>query len=129
MIGTIDFRHDMRNDIVIATPNWKIETKEDCEVWTRQYDDYFARFCRPMDVIFVLDDFVVTSGIISEWGEYRAKMVKAYTRFSYRVHSKSLVNIIVKTSAIRHKASSEVADSVEDAIAAIKIQRAEAGIR
>lgn len=129
MIGTIDFKHDVQNDIVIATPHWEIETKEDCEVWARQYDDYFGRFYRAVDTIFVLDDFVVASAIISEWGEYRAKVVKAYTRFSFRVHSKSLVNIIVKTSAIRHKASSEVADSVEDAIAAIKAERVKSGIR
>lgn len=129
MIGTIDFKHDVRNDIVIATPHWKIETKEDCEVWAQQYADYFGRFYRPVDTIFVLDDFVVASAIISEWGEYRAKVVKAYTRFSFRVHSKSLVNIIVKTSAIRHKASSEVAGSVEDAIAVIKAERVKSGIR
>lgn len=129
MIGTIDFRHDVENDIVIATPNWKIETKEDCEAWARQYGDYLGRFYRPMDVIFVLDDFVVTSAIISEWGEYRAKVVTTYTRFSYRVNSKRLVNIIVKASAIKHNASNEVADSVEAAIAEIKAQRVKAGIR
>ncbi|MFY9261499.1 MAG: hypothetical protein WAO71_13440 [Gallionella sp.] len=129
MIGTIDFRHDVENDIVIATPNWKIETKEDCEAWTRQYADYLGKFYRPVDIIFVLDDFVVTSGIIAEWGEYRAKVVTSYTRFSRRVHSKSLVNIIVKASAIKHNASNEVADSVEEAIEAIKAQRVNAGVK
>lgn len=129
MTGTINFKHDVENDIVVSTPYWKIETQEDCEVWFKQCEDYFGRFHHKVDVVFVLDDFVVTSQIIREWGEYRARMLKAYVRFSYRVHTANLINIILKPSAIKHNVSLDVAESVESAVALIQADRAKAGIK
>ena len=44
MKGTIEFKHDLKNDIIIATPNWNIETAEDCEVWFNQWAEYLKKF-------------------------------------------------------------------------------------
>jgi hypothetical protein len=47
--ATIEFVHDQANDLLIATPRWRISTQEDCEVWYRQWVDYLTPFARRMD--------------------------------------------------------------------------------
>ena len=124
MTGKIDFRHDTGNDVVIAIPHWKIETEDDVHLWFEQYQSYFKRFGRKMDFIVVLDDFAVAPAIGARWGEYRARVLKEFTRFSFRVHSNTKVKLFVNTSGVRYDVGREEADSVEDAIAGIKAARA-----
>jgi hypothetical protein len=125
VIGTIDFQYDAVNDIVIATPHWKIESQADCERWLNQYEAYFSQyFDRPMDMIFVLHDFTINSQIMTVWGEYRIKLITRYIRFYYLVHPKPIVNIASSISAIKYKNPSGEADSIEHAIAAIQADRA-----
>ncbi len=126
--GTILFQYDENNDVVIAIPNWKIETQADCEVWFKQYMDYLTPFKRKVDMIFVLDDFAVTSQIIKVWGEYRTDLVKNHIRFSYRIHLNTLIKVIIKSGALKYNAASQDADSIEGAIAGIKAARLAAGI-
>lgn len=33
MSGTIDFQYDRDNDIIVAVPHWKIQTREDVLTW------------------------------------------------------------------------------------------------
>ena len=128
MKGTIDFKHDTINDVVIAIPKWNIQTKEDCEVWYKQWEDFLSKFNRKMDAIMVLNDFNVESGIAAEWGEYRAKLINNYTRFSYRVNPNLVTGIFIKTSGVRYNASSKEANSLESAIHAIKEDRKKSGL-
>lgn len=128
MAGTVEFRYDAENDVIINISHWRIETREDCELWLKQYADYYAPFGRKMDSIAVLDDFVVSSKITNVWGEYRMNLVKNYLRFSYRVHFNSLVKIIVKSDSLKYNAASQDANSIEGAIEGIKAARLAAGI-
>lgn len=127
--GTVQFQYDAENDVVIAIPNWKIETQEDCDVWFKQYTDYLTSFGRKVDMIFVLDDFAVTSQIIHVWGEYRTNLVKNHIQFSYRIHLNALIKIIIKSGSLKYNAASQDADSIEGAIDGIKASRAKAGIQ
>ncbi len=119
MPGTIDFRYDEQNDIIIATPHWKIATEADVLAWFGQYERYMKRFPGKMDFVFVLDDFDIHPSIGAKWGEYRAKIHQRFTRFNYRVHSRRDVKLFVNTSGVRYNVSTEEAASVEDAIQGI----------
>jgi hypothetical protein len=119
MAGTIHFQYDEQNQIVIATPRWKIDTEADVIAWYGQYERYMRRFPHKMDFIVVLDEFDVSPLIGSKWGEYRAKLHKQFTRFNFRVHSKRDVKLFVNTSGVRYNVSTEEAASVADAIQAI----------
>jgi len=128
MTGIINFKHDTINDIVIATPHWKIETSEDCKVWYDQWVDYLKKFNRKVDCIMVLDDFSISGEIAAEWGEYRAKVIKDLTRFSYRVNPNLLTGIFIKTSGVQYNASSKEAKTLDSAVEAIKEERLKAGV-
>jgi hypothetical protein len=119
MRGTIDFHHDEVNDLVIATPHWKITSEADAIAWYGQYERYMKRFGRKMDFVVVLDDFEVLPSIGAKWGEYRAKVHHEFMRFSYRVHSSRDVKLFVNTSSVRYRLSNDEAASVEDAIQGI----------
>jgi hypothetical protein len=119
MPGTMDFKHDAAHDIIIATPHWRIVTKQDCEVWASQWETYLAGFKGKVDCIMVLDEFHVDPAIASEWGEYRAKINIAYIRHSYRVNADPTVKLFIKTSGVRFNAAKGEAPSVEDAIEGI----------
>jgi len=123
MRGKIDFRYDRVNDIIIATPHWKIETPEDVVEWFGQYEAYMGRFHRKMDFIVVLDDFEIGPKIGVFWGEYRAKLLSTYTRHNIRVHSNNRVKLFVNTSGVRYSVATEEAATVEDAVEAIKAAR------
>lgn len=128
MKGTIDFKYDEENDVVIAIPHWKIETKEDCEIWYNQWVEYITSFKRKMDAIMILNDFYVKASYSVEWGQYRTKILKEYTRFSYRINPDLATGIFIKTSGARYNASTKEASSLEAAINAIQNDRKEAGI-
>jgi hypothetical protein len=121
--GTIDFKYDSENDIVIATPHWNIETKEDVLTWFGQYEAYMKQFHRKLDFIVVLDDFRIGPSIGVLWGEYRAKVHQRFARFNYRVHSNNRVKLFVNTSGVRYDIATEEAATVEDAVEGIKAAR------
>jgi hypothetical protein len=127
MPGTIDFRYDAAKDIVIAIPSWRIVTKEDCEVWFREWQSYLMKFKRKIDCIVVLDDFHVDPAIAPAWGEYRAKLNIDYFRHSFRVNPDPTVRLFCKTSGVRFNAAAAEAPSLEDAILGILDARKRAG--
>lgn len=126
MKGRIDFHFDQANDVIIATPHWKIETEEDAKEWYQAYVAFMSRFPRKMDFVAVLDDFEIAPAIGGVWGEYRAKIHQQYTRFSYRVHSNTRVKLFVNTSGVRYNVATQEAATVEDAIEGIKAARMQA---
>jgi hypothetical protein len=128
MKGSIEFKHDENNNIFIATPKWHIETKEDCELWYKQWSDYFSKLENKADVIVVLDSFKVEASIATEWGEYRAKLNNNFFRISYRVNPDLMTGIFIKTSGIKYHAQTKEAKTIESAIFAIKEERKKAGI-
>jgi hypothetical protein len=76
-----------------------------------------------MDCVMVLDDFHIEPTIASKWGEFRAKLIKELTRFSFRVHADQTVKIFVRTSGMRFNAATNEAETVDDAIAGILAAR------
>jgi hypothetical protein len=129
VVGTVDFKHDVHNDVVIAIPRWHMETEEDCRIGFGQCDEYFRQFNRKMDVIFVFDYFTMSCQVMSSWGEYRARMIESYIRFSCRVNPELLVRIASMISNAKYKTPNRETNSIEEAIAAIKAERAKAGIQ
>ena len=128
MEGTMKFEHDKVNDIYVATPNWNIETKEDCEKWYKQWYDYLSKIGKKVDMVVILDNFKVASSVAAEWGEYRAKLNNDFFRLSYRVNPDLMTGVFIKTSGVRYHAATKEAKTVESAIIAIKEERKNAGI-
>ncbi|MDD4962632.1 MAG: hypothetical protein PHI11_01795 [Gallionella sp.] len=130
MTVTVDFKHDAHHNIVIASPHGKIETEEDCQSWFNQYLNYFRRFGRQVDVIFALGDLSIDGQMMTRWGEYRvALMTENLVRFSYRVKPQTLLSIATTLSIVKSKTPNPEKGSIEEAIAAIKADRAKAGIK
>lgn len=129
MGGTLDFSYDTENDVVVVVSHWRIETEDDLEPWYQDWADYFEKNFpgRRMDLVIELTDFQLSPAIAARWGEYRARVHKNFTRFSYRVHSSARVRLFVNTSGVRFDASTCEAATIEDAIAAIRQERLRAG--
>lgn len=127
MKGIIDFEYDEANDVVIATPHWRIETLEDVKVWENQWIVYMSKFDKKMDTIMILNDFYVKAGVSVEWGQSRAKVLSTYTRFSYRINPDLSTGIFIKTSGSRYNVSTREANSLQAAIEAISEDRKQAG--
>jgi hypothetical protein len=123
MPGTMKFQYDTVNDVVIGIPSWKIETREDAAEWYRQWEVYMSRFNRKMDVVVILDKFEVATAVGPIWGEFRARVHQNFTRYNFRVHSNTRVQLFVNTSGVRYNVSTLEADTVEDAIEGIKEAR------
>jgi hypothetical protein len=126
MNGTIEFRHDTINDIVIARPTWVLETPGDVIGWYAEYERQLKRFGRRMDYIIVLDDFDIAPAVASFWGEYRAKMVQRIMRHSCRVRASRRVQTFINTSGARFDAATDVAGTIQEATAVILALRADA---
>ena len=126
MPGTIDFKYDVAKDIVIAIPQWRIESQDDCEVWFRQWADHLVKYGRKVDCVVVLDDFHIDARVASVWGEYRAKLNNTYFRHSFRVHADPTVKVFILTSGVRFNAASGEAPTVEGAIEGILDARKQA---
>ena len=128
MKGRIHFRYDPDEDIVVATPEWRIKTEQDCDDWRRHWEGFLEPFGRKMDCIMVLDKFHVAAGIADAWGLRRAEINKKYIRFSYRVKAEMHVQTFTLTSGIRYDAASDQAASVEAAIERIRDARKKAAV-
>jgi hypothetical protein len=123
MPGKIHFKYDAANDIVIATPRWRIVTAQDCDTWLNEWAAHLSTYGRKVDCVVVLDEFHVDARIASEWGEYRARLNNTYFRHSYRVHADQTVKLFIHTSGVRFNAATGEAPTVEDAIAGILAER------
>jgi uncharacterized protein (DUF1919 family) len=126
--GLIRFDYDQENDVLIAVPEWTIESEEDCEEWSRQWVEHLEPFGRKMDCAIVLDHFHVSSEVAVSWGRRRAEINKKYLRFSFRVHSDVQVRTFALTSGLRYDAASAEAASVDAAIEGIRDARKRAGL-
>jgi hypothetical protein len=126
--GTIDFRHDTTNDIVVSRPRWNLETSVDVMRWYQMHASYFgARFQDKKDVIVINDAFDVAPRAATLWGQYRARLHETYIRFSVRVNNNPRVRLTTNTSAARYSISALECPSLEDAIVAILAARAAGG--
>jgi len=126
--GTIDFRHDTTNDIVVSRPRWTLAGSVDVMRWYQMHASYFgARFQDKKDVIVVNDAFDVSPRVATLWGQYRARLHETYIRFSVRVNNNARVRLTTNTSAARYSISALESPTVEDAIAAILGARSVAG--
>ena len=123
MTGRIDFRYDAANDVIIATPHWKIESEADVIAWYEQYCAFMKKFGRKVDTVVVSDGLTVSPTVGAKWGEYRAKIHKQFVGYNYRVHCNSQVRLFVNTSGVRYDIGREEAATVEDAIEGIQEQR------
>jgi hypothetical protein len=122
--GTIDFRHDNVNDIVISRPRWALATSVDVMRWYQMHASYFgARFTDKKDVIVVNDAFDVSPKVATLWGQYRARLHETYVRYSVRVSNNARVRLTTNTSAARYSISALECDSVDEAVAAILASR------
>jgi hypothetical protein len=131
MTGTVDFKHDVRNDIVICTPHATMETEDDFQEMFEQFDNYFRHFYRKMDVVFVFDDMRITGEMIGVWSEYRQRLAQKHIRYARRVNPTTMVNIAstLCSAKAKNKTPNGSFKSIEEAIAAIKADRVNAGIR
>jgi hypothetical protein len=121
MTGTIEFHHDVANDIVIVTPRWKIETVADIATWQEQWENWFDTHMpgKKSDCVIVLHDFHVGTSVATAWGAARAAMVGRLMRHSFRVDANSKVSFYVNTSGAKYNAATQEAATVADAIAGI----------
>lgn len=121
--GKIAFQFDRANDLVIAEPHWHIETPDDALAWSARYEAFMKQFDRKMDLIVVLDDFDIGPTIGVVWGESRAKILSACTRFNYRVRASKRVKLFVNTSGVRYNVGTDDVATVAEAIEGIKAAR------
>jgi hypothetical protein len=125
--GSIDFRHDTVNDIVIECPRWTLDTPIEVMRWYQVQASYFGqRFHERKDVIVLNGAFDVTPKVAALWGQYRAKLHEVYVRYSVRVNNNARVRLTTNTSAARYTISSLESDTLEEAIEAIVAARAAA---
>lgn len=124
MPGTIEFRHDMVHDIVIARPRWTLDTPADVLRWYQLHVSYFTgRFREKKDVVAMHDAFDVHPKVATLWGQYRATLLGTYVRHSVRVANNARVRMTMNTSAVRYRVSAVEGSSLEDAIEIIRAAR------
>ncbi len=119
-----EFVYDPQNDIVIATPHWRIESVADVITWRHQYETFLKPFHRKMDLVIMLGDFQLATKLSEAWGGARARIHREYTRFSIRVHPTDPVRPFIYTSSVRHDLSADQARTLGEAILMIKKLRA-----
>lgn len=123
MIGSIRFEYDRAKDIHIAYIRWLIETEEDCRVWHKQFEDYFTKFGKKIDIIYDCDEFRIGPRIGAIWGKYRADLNARFTRYSVRVHVDAKVATYKATSSAIHGVSFDESRDLPTAVAFILEQR------
>lgn len=128
MAGTIDFRHDAVNDLVVSRPRWTLTTAVDVMRWYQMHAGYFGgRFKSKKDLIVLHEAFDVAPKVASLWGQYRARLHESYLRFSVRVNSNPRVRLTTNTSAARYSISAVECASLDEAVASIHAARVALG--
>jgi hypothetical protein len=122
--GTIDFRYDAVNDLVVSRPRWVLTSSIEVMRWYQMHASYFGgRFNDRKDLIVLNDAFDVTPQVATLWGQYRARLHETYVGLSVRVNSNARVRLTTNTSAARYTISALECPSLEEAIAAIRAAR------
>jgi hypothetical protein len=123
--GTVEFRYDLENDVVIATPRWTLATSAEVMRWYELHVSYFGgRFRSPKSLITRNDAFDVVPQVAALWGSYRAKLHETHVKSSISVNSNPRVRLTTNTSGVRYGIGAIETKTVEEAIAAIVAARA-----
>ena len=101
---------------MIATPRWRIETKDDCEAWYAEWMRALEPVKAKVDCVLMLQEFDVAPKIASIRGEYRPRLTREKFRNSSRVKPSSGVSLSCRTSGVIHAAESDEALTLEAAI-------------
>lgn len=124
MPGKIKFNYRASHDVVVASVDWTIETEEDVLVWYEEYRAYFTgRFPRKVDIVLELSNFHVNPRVGTFFGKYRAQVLSEFTNRSYRVNQLPRERTFMYTSSALHGAPANHFASVDDAIAAMLVDR------
>ncbi len=123
MPGQIRFKHRAAIDVVVAYVDWAVETEDDMRAWYEEYRQFFARLGRKMDLVLELTNFRVNPRVATAFGEYRARVLRDFTKRSYRVNQAPREKTFMYTSSAIHGAPSNHYESIEAAVAALLADR------
>jgi hypothetical protein len=123
--GKLKFQYCAEHDVVIVTVDWSIEKEDDVEPWHDAYASYFRKqFKRKVDVILDLTNFNLHPRVARRFGAVRARLLREYTRRSYRVKLEAPVRTAMYTSNVLHGAPANEFRTVQEAIRQLLADRA-----
>jgi hypothetical protein len=127
MVGQIQFQYRCLHDVVIAYVDWRLETQEDLEVWSRQYETYFeGRFPEKVDLVLELSKFRLSPRLAPRFRELRNAILTKYINRSYRVKEPTMERAMMYAGAVLNGGPANQFESIEEALAALTRDRAEA---
>ncbi len=126
MLGQIHFQYRCLHDVVIAYVDWRLETLEDLEVWSRQYEKYFeGRFAEKVDLVLELSKFRLSPRLAPRFRELRSVILNKYVNRSYRVNEPTMERAMMYAGSVLNGGPANQFDSIEEALAALARDRAE----
>jgi len=127
MLGQIHFQYRCLHDVVIAHVDWHLETMDDLEVWARQYETYFeGHFTEKVDLVLELSKFRLSPRLAPRFRQLRNGILTKYVNLSYRVKEPTMERAMMYAGSVLHGGPANEFDSIEDALAALARDRAEA---
>jgi hypothetical protein len=126
MPGQIQFQYRCLHDVVIAYVDWRLETPDDLEVWSQQYDAYFqGRFPEKVDLVLELSKFRLSPRLSPRFRELRRVILNKYVNRSYRVNEPNMERAMMYAGSVLNGGPANEFASIEDALAALARDRAE----
>jgi hypothetical protein len=123
--GKLKFQYRAEHDVLIVVVDWSVDTEEDLDLWYRAYSSYFRKhFKDKVDVILDLTKFRLNPRMARRFGEVRAKLLREFTRRTYRVNVESVVKTAMYTSHVLHRAPANDFPSIEAALQQLVADRA-----
>jgi hypothetical protein len=119
------FTHLEADDVVLAEfENVELATNADVTRWANEVGRRLVAFGRKVDLLINLDGLRVKAAASREFGRRRAEVLQRYTSRSFRFGGDRSTVTSVLTSAVIERAPDNVHGSYEEALDALRRERA-----
>jgi hypothetical protein len=117
---TLRYYHLVYRDVVLETP-------EDVRAWSRDLEGRMLHEPGKVDVIIDLEGLTVKPAVVKLYDEQRIELLGRRTRHAYRYSGNPLIRTKILTSATLAGQSANVFETFEQALDALKADRAREG--
>lgn len=124
---TVNFEYDAESNILFVEDDYAIDTQQDADAFLRLYREQLERIGRKVWVVSSIDGLKVGPGALEYYGREMKRLAEQHAVGTARYGRNAMSRMALRTSMMRVGHETNIFDSKEQAVEAVKNMAKSAG--